>query len=301
MTKDDPADDRGYMVRAIEEAEQCVSEPGKNSPLVGAVVVKGEAFVAAAFRGERKAGDHAEFTLLEKKRPNDDLSGATLYATLEPCTTRNHPKVPCAKRLLERGIAEVVIGMLDPDPRIYGNGLKMLKDAGVRVRFFPEDLRNRLREINVAFLGKYRANPLSEGTANFNYKNNDGIFTIGHDDYMFDTKWTSCGDHSVYLYRDQPNVEAIGIAVHTGDLNEVIDATVYDMSSRYREVKEGEIAVLKNRKGYYALLKVVDVTNVAPQQRHELKFAYRILTDKTTNFGVTENSENNDDPTSSSR
>lgn len=77
--------------------------------------------------------------LLEKvleghARPTD------VYTTLEPCTSRSHPKVPCAIRLTERKVARVVIGMLDPDVRIRGSGMWTLRQAGIAIGLFPHDL-----------------------------------------------------------------------------------------------------------------------------------------------------------------
>ncbi len=157
-------EDLELIVRAVEEAAKCVSEPGKVSPKVGAALAAGGKLIDAAYLGEADPGDHAEFILLSKKRPTFDLAGATVYTTLEPCTERNPPKVPCASRLLERGVVEVVIGMLDPDSRVYGIGFGALKKAGVTVRFFPQHLRDRLyalrnvglcRESLLAFVGLY--------------------------------------------------------------------------------------------------------------------------------------------------
>jgi pyrimidine deaminase RibD-like protein len=81
-------EDRAIMRLAIDLAARCVSEEGKVSPMVGAVVVRDGAVLASAFRGEMKAGEHAEYTLLERKLQGVDLEGATLYSTLEPCTHR---------------------------------------------------------------------------------------------------------------------------------------------------------------------------------------------------------------------
>lgn len=140
-----------HMQFAVHEARRSRHEDDHVHPYVGVVVVRDGQILASACRGDREPGDHAEYGALEKKLEKEVLAGSTVYTTLEPCTTRNHPKVPCAKRLIDRKVERVVIGMLDPDQRITGKGLLMLRKAGIEVDLFPPNLMAQLEELNRDF------------------------------------------------------------------------------------------------------------------------------------------------------
>ena len=104
MKNEQQLNPRKFMELAIEVMRQSVPEPrkdGKASPKVGAVLVKPDGKVETAYRGELRHGDHAEFTLLERKNRGNKLDGSTLFATLEPCApgARRDPKVDCAERI----------------------------------------------------------------------------------------------------------------------------------------------------------------------------------------------------------
>ena len=143
--------DRKFMELAIEQARKSVDEGGAVRPKVGAVVVIDGKVMATAYRGELGEGEHAEYTALERKLEQATLAGATVYTTLEPCTTRNHPKIPCAKHLIDRRIKRVVIGMLDPNPAICGKGERLLRDHGLVVDRFTDELILQLEELNRTF------------------------------------------------------------------------------------------------------------------------------------------------------
>lgn len=145
------SEDRKFARLAIEEARISVPEKdGRPHPLVGAVVVKNGQVLASAHRGETK-GNHAEYIALEKRLADAAVAGATVYTTLEPCTTRNHPKIPCVERLIERKVGRVVIGMLDPDPRITGRGQRRLRNANIITDLFPHDLMAEVEDLNREF------------------------------------------------------------------------------------------------------------------------------------------------------
>lgn len=120
--------DREYMARAIELAKLGEGKVNPN-PLVGAVIVKNGKIVGEGWH--KKYGDaHAEVNALEMA--GEECKGATLYVTLEPCS--HYGKTPpCVKRILEKNIKKCVVAIPDPNPLVSGNGIRILREAGVEV------------------------------------------------------------------------------------------------------------------------------------------------------------------------
>ncbi len=150
-------DSRRLMEQAVEVMRQSVAEPrvdGKTSPKVGAVLWKPNGTVETACRGELRDGDHAEYTLLERKSRHCKLDDAVLFATLEPCApgSRRHPKLGCAERIILARIKEVWIGIQDPDPTVDRKGIKYLQDSGVTVHMFDRDLQEEILTTNDTFI-----------------------------------------------------------------------------------------------------------------------------------------------------
>jgi ATP-dependent DNA helicase RecG len=152
-------DPRKLMEQSVAIMAGSVAEPrsdGKASPLVGAVLVKADGTVECASRGELRDGDHAEYTLLERKNRDTKLDGAILFSTLEPCApgARRHPKLSCAERIVLARIKEVWIGIEDPDPTVDRKGIKYLQDNGVKVHIFDRDLQEIIQTANKDFIAQ---------------------------------------------------------------------------------------------------------------------------------------------------
>lgn len=116
-----------FMQECFKLANQAKGDVSPN-PLVGSVIVKDNKIIAKGYH--KKAGkDHAELDAI--KNATEDIKGATLYCNLEPCCHTNKRTPPCAQRIIQEGIAKVIISNLDPNPQVAGKGLRILEEAGI--------------------------------------------------------------------------------------------------------------------------------------------------------------------------
>lgn len=209
-----------------------------------------------AYRGMNGDGAHAEYNILRGIH-GVDLSGATIYTTLEPCSRRGPEKVPCATRLAEAHISTVVIGAYDPDPRIHQGGWKVLRDGGAVIRDFPSDLREQIALLNKPFIDQFRVGLGDRSAARFDYRQNDGRFRIEQTSAgAFETRWTSASDNAVYAYDTTHNVS---VHRHAALFSEIDDPSAYPFDTYSVPVREGQIAIFRNGIGWL-LVKVEDVT-----------------------------------------
>jgi diaminohydroxyphosphoribosylaminopyrimidine deaminase/5-amino-6-(5-phosphoribosylamino)uracil reductase len=124
--------DRRMMAAALRIGRRNLGRTSPN-PAVGAIIVRADGSGGIVVgRGWTAVGGrpHAETVALDDAR--GDAKGATAYVTLEPCAHEGHTP-PCARALIDAGVARVVTTMTDPDPRVAGKGLAMLRSAGIEV------------------------------------------------------------------------------------------------------------------------------------------------------------------------
>jgi diaminohydroxyphosphoribosylaminopyrimidine deaminase/5-amino-6-(5-phosphoribosylamino)uracil reductase len=125
MTRE-KAGDRAFMLRALELAQGGRGRVSPN-PMVGAVLVREGRIVGEGFH-VRAGAPHAEVMALEAA--GESARGATLYVSLEPCCHQGRTP-PCVPRIVASGVRRLVAATLDPNPRVAGRGVALLREAGV--------------------------------------------------------------------------------------------------------------------------------------------------------------------------
>jgi diaminohydroxyphosphoribosylaminopyrimidine deaminase/5-amino-6-(5-phosphoribosylamino)uracil reductase len=146
LTPVSEAEDERFMRVALREAARGVGFTSPN-PAVGAVIVKNGCLLARGFH--HAAGQpHAEIEALRALKNPAQARGATIYVTLEPCSTHGRTP-PCTDAILQAGLARTVVGAADPNPLHAGRGLDLLEAGGVAVR--AGVLAEQCRQLNEAF------------------------------------------------------------------------------------------------------------------------------------------------------
>ena len=139
--------DHRHLARAIDLAESGRGRVSPN-PMVGAVITRDEQVLGEGFHGSL-GGPHAEVEAI-LAASDYDLSGATLYVSLEPCCHQGRTP-PCTEAIRNAGIGRVVVASDDPSEHASGQGLGILRDEGIEVVLADGELAARARLLNQAF------------------------------------------------------------------------------------------------------------------------------------------------------
>ncbi|MDR2327805.1 MAG: bifunctional diaminohydroxyphosphoribosylaminopyrimidine deaminase/5-amino-6-(5-phosphoribosylamino)uracil reductase RibD [Acidovorax sp.] len=140
-----------WMDRALDLAEQALYRTSPN-PRVGCVLVDARGQVIGEGATQRAGGPHAEIMALRDAQARGHAAlGATAYVTLEPCAHTGRTG-PCCVALAQAGVAKVYAALLDPNPRVAGQGVAYLRSQGVEVEVGLG--AERARELNLGFLSR---------------------------------------------------------------------------------------------------------------------------------------------------
>ena len=143
-----------YMKKAIALAKKGKDAVYPN-PRVGAVIVKNNRIIAQGFHA-KYGQPHAEKIAIDMLTSNNNantMSNAILYCTLEPCCGiwKGKKQAPCTNTIIASGIKEVVVGMVDPNPKVQGKGIAILQKAGIKVTLLNA-FQRELIELNEVFI-----------------------------------------------------------------------------------------------------------------------------------------------------
>ena len=123
------------------------------------------------------------------------------------------------------------------------------------------------------------------GEVVFDYGSHNGRYVIGSGELTFETMWTKASDTEIHIYNDPPSIHGVALAKRCTSISQVLNAELLDFTSRARTVPRGEVAVLRNTKGFYAAVRVLGIKDDSRRDdRDELRFRYAIQTDGSDGF-----------------
>src|SRR5438034_6519478 len=221
--------DAHFMRLAVRLARRGYGTTSPN-PMVGAVLVKHGKIIGQGWH--RRAGEpHAEIEALRAAaRKGHSPKGATLYLTLEPCSTQGRTP-PCTQAIITAGIKRVVVGVMDPNPRHQGRAFKILRDAGAEVISIAgqsrrgERTRERKGGSSVASLHQILADECQQLNEAFNHwivhrtpfvtvkaaMTLDGKIATA----AGESKWITSGKARAYAMKLRQGADAILVGVNT--------------------------------------------------------------------------------------
>lgn len=191
-----------YMAYSLSLAELALGYTSPN-PAVGAVIVR-DGIVVGLGHTQQPGMEHAEIMALNQA--GDMARGATMYVTLEPCC--HYGKTPpCTNAIINAGISEVHISVIDPNPLVNGKGIAALENAGIRT--FVGEYEQKAREINEGYF-KYITEGIPFVIAKFAMSLDGKIATRSGD-----SKWITSDEARNYAHGQRHIVDAIMVGANT--------------------------------------------------------------------------------------
>ncbi|MCC9035019.1 toll/interleukin-1 receptor domain-containing protein [Chryseobacterium sp. Ch-15] len=174
----------------------------------------------------------------------------------------------------EKNYEELLRDILDepviPIPPIGKNPFQTVKEFSQQ-RFIPA-------------YEKY-VSPATFGAVTFDYSNNNGKYTIGQGELMFEINFSKASNTSIHLYNDPPSIRTISRINDCLEIAEIIDARNYDTSSRARTIQLNQLALLQNKNGFFAAIKILSIKDdTRSDENDEVQFEYYIQTNGSPNF-----------------
>ena len=191
-----------YMECALSLGRLAVGYTSPN-PAVGAVVVK-SGLIAGMGYTQPAGSDHAEVVAL--RQAGDKARGAAMYVTLEPCCHYGRTP-PCTRAIIDSGISDVHVAMLNPNPLVSGRGVKELNEAGIKT--YVGAYKEEVYEINEAYI-KFITTGLPFVIAKFATSLDGKIATK-----TGDSRWVSNEESRKYVHILRHRVDAIMVGVNT--------------------------------------------------------------------------------------
>jgi len=191
-----------YMERALSLARLAMGYTSPN-PAVGAVVVKDGLAIGMGYT-QPAGSEHAEIMAI--RQAGDKTQGATMYVTLEPCSHYGRTP-PCTQAIIDAGISEVHIALLDPNPVVSGRGVSRLNEEGVKTHIGI--CQQEAYEINEAYI-KHITTGLPFVVAKFAMSLDGKIATK-----TGDSKWITKEETRKYAHALRYTVDAIMVGVNT--------------------------------------------------------------------------------------
>ena len=191
-----------FMESALSLAKLALGYTSPN-PAVGAVVVR-DGVVVGLGHTQPPGSVHAEVMALQQA--GDRARGAMMHVTLEPCCHRGRTP-PCTEAIVNAGISEVHMALLDPNPLVSGKGLRRLEEAGVKA--FVGECEEKAREINEGYI-KFITTGLPFVTAKFAMSLDGKIATQNGD-----SKWISGDEARNFVHYLRHIVDAVMVGANT--------------------------------------------------------------------------------------